>query len=303
MLNWTPETKIDFLGKSKIAMIASAILIVATFAYAWTRGAANFGVDFTGGQQITLAFSQKQDVDALRAAITGAGVEDPGLIQYQSSNVSDDAQANEVLALKVTTPEAGDAAIAALQTAFPDSHFTLREQNMVGPQVGKELQRSALLAVGIALLCMILYITIRFEFSFAVGAVLGLFHTVLLTLGIYLALQLQLTMTSIAAFLTVLGYAINDTIVVFDRIREARKLRNGQLNADICNQSINDMLARTALTSITTLISLAALLAFGRGDIFDFAVAMALGVVIGTYASIFIATPIMLAVRPRAKAA
>lgn len=303
MLNWIPETKIDFIGKSKIAMIASAILIVATFAYAWTRGAANFGVDFTGGQQITLAFSQKQDVDALRAAITGAGVEDPGLIQYQSSNVSDDAQANEVLALKVTTPEAGDAAIAALQTAFPDAHFTLREQNMVGPQVGKELQRSALLAVGIALLCMILYITIRFEFSFAVGAVLGLFHTVLLTLGIYLALQLQLTMTSIAAFLTVLGYAINDTIVVFDRIREARKLRNGQLNADICNQSINDMLARTALTSITTLISLAALLAFGRGDIFDFAVAMALGVVIGTYASIFIATPIMLAVRPRAKAA
>ncbi|MBQ9344578.1 MAG: protein translocase subunit SecD [Kiritimatiellae bacterium] len=301
MFQWIPETRVDFLGKSRYAMILSLLLLIGTFGFAWTRGAANFGVDFTGGQQITLTFAQKVDVDQLRAAITDAGVENPGLIQYQSANVGgiEGAAAHEILALKVTTSEAGDAAIQALQQAFPESAFALREQNMVGPQVGKELQRSALLAIGIALLCMILYITIRFEFSFAVGAVVGLFHTVLLTLGLYLALHLQLTMTSIAAFLTVLGYAINDTIVVFDRIREARKLHNGQLNRDICNKAINDMLARTALTSITTLISLAALLVFGRGDIFDFAVAMSLGVVIGTYASVFIATPIMLAVRPR----
>ena len=299
MMQWIPETRIDFLGKRRYAFILSAILLVATFAYAWSRGAANFGVDFTGGQQVMLTFGQKVDVDQLRGAITGAGVENPGLIQYQSANVSGDGAANEVLALKVSSAEAGDAAIAALQGAFPEAGFSLREQNMVGPQVGKELQKSAILAVGIALVCMILYITIRFEFSFAVGAVLGLFHTMLLTLGIYLALHLQLTMTSIAAFLTVLGYAINDTIVVFDRIREARKLHNGKLDAEICNQAINAMLARTALTSITTLISLAALLVFGRGDIFDFAVALALGVVIGTYASVFIATPIMLAVRPR----
>ena len=299
MMAWVPETKIDFLAKRGFAMCLSLVLIVGSFAYAWHRGSANFGVDFTGGQQISLSFQEKVDVDQIRSAITGAGVENPGLIQYQRANVSDEAAANEILALKVTTPEAGEAAIKALQDSFPEASFSLREQNMVGPQVGEELKNSALLAIGIALACMILYITIRFEFSFAIGAVVGLFHTVLLTLGLYLVLGRQLTMTSIAAFLTVLGYAINDTIVVFDRIREARKLHNGMMNADVCNKAINDMLARTALTSITTLISLAALLVFGGGDIFDFAVALSLGVVIGTYASIFIATPIMLFVRPR----
>lgn len=298
MMQLVPETKIDFMGGRKLAGLVSLVLIVASLGWMWHRGAGNFGVDFTGGQQLTLGFSQKADVDGLRKALDEAeGVKTAGLIQYQRSGAGDET-GNEVLALKVAEGE-GDAAIAALQAAFPESGFTLLEQNTVGPQVGKELQKSALLALGFALLMMVAYITIRFEFAFAVGAVAGLVHNVLLTLGLYAVFGRQLTMTSIAAFLTVVGYSVNDTIVVFDRIRETKKLRGGRLDAAVCNDSVNSMLARTLLTSVTTLISLAALMVFGGGEIFDFALAMAIGVVVGTYASVFIATPVMMAVRPR----
>jgi SecD/SecF fusion protein len=149
---------------------------------------------------------------------------------------------------------------------------------------------------------MIIYITIRFEFSFAIGAVVGLLHNVLITIGIYFLLGRQLTMTSIAALLTVLGYSVNDTIVVFDRIRETRKLRGGRLDAAVVNESINATVSRTLLTSLTTLLSVGMLMVFGGGAIFDFALAIFIGVIAGTYASAFIASPVMLAVRPKAAA-
>jgi SecD/SecF fusion protein len=292
MTQWVRETKIDFMGLRKFAAVASVLLLAGSAFVGWQRGAANFGVDFTGGQQLTLDFAQKADVDALRAALPrGAG------IQYQRSGVGE-AQ-NEVLAIKVANPEEGAAAQAALAEQFADNGFRLVQEDTVGPQVGKELQRSGLLAIGLSLVGMIVYITIRFEFSFAVGAVVGLLHNVLITVGIYCLLGRQLTMTSIAALLTVLGYSVNDTIVVFDRIRETRKLRGGRLDAAVVNESINATLARTLLTSLTTLLSVAMLMLFGGGAIFDFALAIFVGVIAGTYASAFIASPTMLAVRPK----
>ena len=182
---------------------------------------------------------------------------------------------------------------------FPEAGFSLKEQNSVGARVGQELQSKALWAVVWSLALMLVYIAIRFDFSFGVGAVVALIHNILVTIGLYVVCGRTFTMTSIAAFLTVLGYSINDTIVVFDRLRETAKLRGGKLDAEGCNLSINSMLARTILTSVTTLISLAALMVFGRGEIFDFAVALSIGVCVGTYASVFIATPVMLAVRPK----
>ena len=296
MTQWVKETKINFMGLRTAAAVLSIAILAGSAFVGWQRGAANFGVDFTGGQQLSLDFAKKADVDALRAALPrGAG------IQYQRSGVGE-AQ-NEVLAIKVAGPEEGALAQQALAEQFADNGFKLIQEDTVGPQVGKELQRGGLIALGLSLVGMIVYITIRFEFSFAIGAVVGLLHNVLITLGIYCLLGRQLTMTSIAALLTVVGYSVNDTIVVFDRIRETRKLRAGRLDAAVVNESINATLSRTLLTSLTTLLSVAMLMVFGGGAIFDFALAIFVGVVAGTYASAFIASPVMLAVRPKVAAA
>ena len=300
MTQWVKETKIDFMGLRKIAAVLSVVLLAAGAFVGWQRGQENFGVDFTGGQQLSLDFAQKADVDALRAAFAGAGIGDVG-IQYQRSGAGESQ--NEVLALKVATPEAGAAAQRILDGQFAAYGFKLIQEDTVGPQVGKELQRGGLIAIGLSLVGMIVYITIRFEFSFAIGAVVGLLHNVLITLAVFFLFRRQLSMTSIAALLTVIGYSVNDTIVVFDRIREMRKLRAGRLDAAVVNESVNATLSRTLLTSLTTLLSVAMLMVFGGGAIFDFALAIFVGVVAGTYASIFIASPIMLAVRPKVAAA
>ncbi len=297
MTQWIKETTIDFMGKRRLAAAVSILLLAGSLGYAGYRGMDNFGVDFTGGQQLTLDFAEKAGVDDLRGALTGAGIVNPA-IQYQRSGVGEEQ--NEVLVLRVSSAEDGDLARQVLNEQFGGSGFKLMQEDTVGPQVGKELQKSGLMALGLSLLGMIIYITIRFEFSFAIGAVVGLLHNVLLTVGIYSVFGRQLTMTSIAALLTVLGYSVNDTIVVFDRIRETRKLRGGRLDAGVVNESINSTLARTLLTSLTTLLSVSMLMIFGGGAIFDFALALFIGVIAGTYASAFIATPVMLAVRPRA---
>ena len=297
MTQWVKETKINFMGLRHVAAGLSLALLAVSLFVGIRNGRDNFGVDFTGGQQLTLEFGQKAEPDALRAALTGAGLRDPG-IQYQRSGAGEEQ--SEVLALKVAGPEEGALAQQVLAEKFAANGFQLVQEDTVGPQVGKELQRSGLIAIGLSLVGMIIYITIRFEFSFAIGAVVGLLHNVLITLGIYCLLGRQLTMTSIAALLTVLGYSVNDTIVVFDRIRETRKLRAGRLDAAVVNESINSTLSRTLLTSLTTLLSVVMLMVFGGGAIFDFALAIFIGVVAGTYASAFIAAPTMLAVRPKA---
>ena len=298
MTHWIKETKIDFMRLRGVAAALSIAVLAGTLGYAiFVRGADNFGVDFSGGQQLTFEFAkgEKVGVDEIRASLSDAGVANPN-IQYQRSGIGEDMK--EVLVLKVGNEDEGASAQEALQ-GFEASRFRLVQEDTVGPQVGRELQRSGLLAVGIALVGMILYITLRFEFSFAVGAVVGLLHNLLVTIGIFSLCGMQFSMTSIAAFLTVLGYSVNDTIVVFDRIRETRKLRNGRLDADIVNESVNATLSRTIQTSVTTLISVSALMIFGGGAIFDFALAIFVGVIAGTYSSTFIASPIMLAVRPR----
>ena len=296
MTQWVKESKINFMGKRWPAAVLSLVLLAASGFVAYQRGAANFGVDFTGGQQLTLEFTQKADVDALRAAFSAAGVRDCA-IQYQRSGTGDSQ--SEVLAVKIANAEEGQAVQETLAQQFADNGFHLLQEDTVGPQVGKELQRSGLIAIALSFVGMIIYITIRFEFSFAIGAVVGLIHNVLITIGVYCLFHRQFTTTTIAALLTVIGYSVNDTIVVFDRIREMRKLRSGRLDPAVVNESVNATLSRTLLTSLTTLLSVAMLMVFGGGSIFDFALAIFVGVVAGTYSSIFIASPVMLAVRPR----
>ena len=300
MTQWIKDTKVDFMGKRWAAAILSLAIVAVSLFVGIRRGAENFGVDFTGGQQLSLEFAQKANVDELRAAFGGAGVRDVS-IQYQRSGSGEEQ--SEVLAVRVATPEEGVAVQDVLAKQFAANGFKLLQEDTVGPQVGKELQRSGLIAIGLSLVGMIVYITIRFEFSFAIGAVVGLLHNLLITIGLYCVFHRQFTTTTIAALLTVLGYSVNDTIVVFDRIRETRKLRAGRLDPAVVNESVNATLSRTLLTSFTTLLSVVMLMVFGGGSIFDFALAMFIGVVAGTYSSIFIASPIMLAVRPKVAAA
>jgi preprotein translocase SecF subunit len=288
------------MGKRWPAAALSIALLAVSLVWGLKRGQDNFGVDFTGGQQLSMEFANKADVDALRTAFGGAGIRDVA-IQYQRSGAGE--LQSEVLAVKVATPEEGATAQKVMAEQFAGNGFKLLQEDTVGPQVGKELQRGGLVAIGLSLVGMIIYITIRFEFSFAIGAVVGLMHNLLLTLGLYSLLGRQLTTTSIAALLTVLGYSVNDTIVVFDRIREMRKLRGGRLDAAIVNESVNATLSRTLLTSFTTLLSVAMLMIFGGTSIFDFALALFIGVLAGTYSSIFIAAPVMLAVRAKTAAA
>jgi len=300
MTQWVKETKIDFMGKRKWAAVLSILLLAGSLGYTYTQGTANFGVDFTGGQQLTMDFENKASVDNLRLAFGEAGIQNVP-IQYQRLRGVDEE--NEVLVIKVATPEEGQIVRDVLASQFAEDQFNVVKEDTVGPQVGRELRNGGLLALGLSMVGMIVYITIRFEFSFAIGAVVGLLHNVLLTIGIYCLLGRQLTMTSIAALLTVLGYSVNDTIVVFDRIRETRKLRNGRLDAEVVNESINQTLSRTLLTSLTTLLSVGMLMLFGGGAIFDFALALFIGVLAGTYSSALIAAPVMLAVRPKKTAA
>jgi len=182
----------------------------------------------------------------------------------------------------------------ALNDSFPAAGFEVQQEDEVGPQVGAELKTRALWSIVFALLGIIIYISWRFELGFAIGAIVALAHDVLVTVGIYTLCGRQLSLPIVAALLTIVGYSVNDTIVVFDRIREDLRLVRDKSFKDICNLSINQTLSRTLLTSFTTLITVVMLLVFGGGAINDFALALFIGVLVGTYSSIFVATPVVL---------
>jgi len=291
MLSVIRETKIDFIGKRFIALCISAAILAGTWFVFMHKGDDNFGVDFTGGTALTFSFDEKKPVETVRAVLTETGIKE-SRIQYQREIAPDkDVAIAETLEVKVGYEE-GDAAQAAILSTFTDYKDIAKET--VGPQIGEELKRKGLLALALALIGIIIYISIRFEFAFAMGAIVALLHDVLITVGIYCLLGRQLSLPIIAALLAVVGYSVNDTIVVFDRIREDLKLVRGKSYREIANLSINQTLSRTLLTSFTTLLSVGMLLIFGGGAINDFALALFIGVLVGTYSSIYVATPVVL---------
>ena len=277
----------DFIGKRRIAAILSISLIVGSWALFITKGDANLGVDFTGGTVITFEFDQKQEIESVRNALADAGFGTAN-IAYQK-----DMLGKQFLEVKVgASGEEAEPALNAVKAL--DGNYRDVKNDSVGSQIGKELTRKGITAIIFALIGIIIYISIRFEFAFAVGAIIALAHDVLITVGIYCALGQELSMPIIAALLTIVGYSVNDTIVVFDRIREDLKLVKGQSYKEIANLSINQTLSRTLLTSVTTLLTVVMLLVFGGGAVQSFALALFIGIVVGTYSSIFVATPIVL---------
>ncbi len=278
----------DFIGKRKGAIIFSLVLILIGIVSLILHKGPNYGIDFLGGTSIELRFEKEIAIADVRAALSKIG--------FGNAEIKNFGAENEIL-IRVQEQEAGteisDAIKAKLSKSFPDNPYMVQLVEKVGPKIGAELRRAAVWAILIALFFILLYISWRFEFIFAVGAILALFHDVLITLGVFSVLRLEITLAIIAAFLTIVGYSLNDTIVVFDRIRENLKTLRRESYETIINTSINHSLSRTIITSLTTLIVVVILFIFGGEVIHNFAFALIVGVVIGTYSSIFIASPIV----------
>lgn len=284
------DTQIDFLGKRKFAFVFSGILLLAGLASLIVKAGPSYGIDFLGGTEVSVQFQQNHETGKLRSALRDAGFTNIEIKQFGSPRA---------FLIRVQEQQSGtevsDRIVQSLRQAAPDDAPDLLSVDSVGPKIGKELRESAVLAVLFALALILLYISVRFEFIFAVGAVIALFHDVLITLGIFSLLNLEISLAIVAAFLTLVGYSLNDTIVVFDRIRENMNLsrRDTEATEKTINLSINQTLSRTILTSGTTLIVVVVLFLFGGGVIHNFALCMLIGIAIGTYSSIFVAAPVV----------
>ena len=280
------NTRIDFLSVSRrrIALTISAILIVVSIASIATRGLA-FGIDFTGGVLLEVGYPQAADLDRIRGIVTDAGFSDAQVQQFGAET--------DVLLRLPPQPDADQNAIRReLQSTLEadEPQVQLRRVEFVGPQVGEELTEQGGLAMIFALLMIFAYVMFRFQWKFAAGSVAALAHDVILTVGFFSLLQLDFDLSVVAAVLAVIGYSLNDTVVAFDRIRENFVKLRGDSAEEAMNTSINEMLARTLTTSLTTMLVLVALFFLGGEAVGPFSIALIVGVIVGTYSSIYIAS-------------
>ncbi len=276
-------TKIDFMGKRKIALIFSSVLLLVAIGTLFVQKL-NFGIDFTGGTLIEVGYSEAVELQPVRNVLEESGF---GSAVVQHFGTAQDVLIRLAPQKGVKASELSSQVLAALRQV---GDVEMRRVEFVGPQVGEELTEDGGLAVLFALIAILIYVALRFEYRFAIGSVAALVHDVLITVGIFSLFQIEFDLTVLAAVLAVIGYSLNDTIVVFDRIRENfRKMRKGTA-IDVINQSLNQTLARTLMTSVTTLIVLLALFFLGGEVIHSFALALIIGVVVGTYSSIYVAT-------------
>jgi preprotein translocase subunit SecF len=283
-------TNFAFIGKMKIAFGISLALIVISIASIVWHGGLNYGIDFAGGTIVQIKFQQEPAPEKIRAAFKPIGLEGSIIQQYGENEVV-------VRIAESSTDSKGtsDKIQEALTAALGAGTFDIRRVEFVGPKVGKDLTKKALLAIFFSWVGMLVYIAFRFEFRYGVGGILALVHDTIITVGLLSLLDKEFDLTIVAALLTIIGYSINDTIVVFDRIRENVRKNIKQDLATVINTSINETLSRTILTALTVFIVLVALFFLGGAVIHDFAFALIVGIVIGTYSSIFIASSIVLA--------
>jgi preprotein translocase subunit SecF len=290
MSSKTQTVKIDFMSLRKPAVILSALLLLASVVSLATLKL-NVGIDFTGGSIIEVGYQQPVELEPIRGALESQGFPD-AIVQHFGS-------ASEVL-IRLVPDENKDKAelsseIIAILQDISDEQIDVRRVDFVGPQVGEELTEDGGLAVLYALIAILIYVAFRFEYRFSLGAVAALVHDVLITLGFFSIFQLDFDLSVLAAILAVIGYSLNDTIVVFDRVRENfRKIRK-QSSLEVVNISINQTISRTLMTSFTTLLVLLSLFFLGGEVIHAFALALIVGVVVGTYSSIYVATTSALA--------
>ncbi len=288
------DININFLEKRKIALAISAVMLVASLALIGFKGL-NLGIDFTGGTLVEVRFHQQVSIADIRRAIAPEG--------YEKAVIQEFGSPKEIL-IRVQNREdiessvISTAILDALTNAFGADQVEMRRVEFVGPQVGEELKTAGMMAVFYTLIGILIYVMVRFKLRFALGADAAILHDIIIVVGVFSLLGLEFSLSVVAALLTVLGYSLNDTIVVFDRIRENfeanKKKKNPLDEVTVCNQSINQTLARTLMTSVTTLLVVFSLYFLGGEVIHNFAFALLVGIAVGTYSSIFIATPIML---------
>ncbi len=278
------------MGMRKFAVALSAILILTAIASLATRGM-DLGIDFTGGTLIEVGYQQSVDLAKVRDALAAAGFQDATAQHFGTTR---EVLVNLAPRADMSNTELSDQAFNALKQAA-DGKVELRRVEFVGPQVGDELTEDGGLAMLYALIGILIYVALRFEYRFAAGSIIALVHDVLITIGIFSLFQIEFDLPVLAAVLAVIGYSLNDTIVVYDRIRENfRKMRKGT-PTEIVNASLNQTFSRTIMTSVTTLLVLGALFVLGGEIIHGFALALIIGVVVGTYSSIYVASAAVLA--------
>lgn len=284
------KTNFDFMGRSGIALVLSAVLMVVSIGSLATRGL-NFGLDFTGGTLIEVTFPAAADIEQVRSNLGEAGLDDAVVQTFGAA--SDIVVRIPPRSEDESTAEISTIVLAALQQGV-DGEVEMRRVEFVGPQVGEELTEQGILAIVYALIGIFLYVMFRFQWRFSVGAVIALVHDITIAMGIISLVHIQFDLTVVAALLAVIGYSLNDTIVLFDRIREnfPRMIKSDPVT--VVNTSVNQTLSRTLMTSLTTLLVLVALFVFGGEIIHAFAFTLIVGVIIGTYSSIYVASTSLL---------
>lgn len=287
-------TKFDFMGKAKLFFLFSGILILLSLGLIFTKGF-NFGIDFAGGTIVQVKFEKAPDLNEIRAAIEELKIGETIIQNFGT---------DEEILIRVVKNDKDLKSVAeniqtSLETSIKDNSFIVERVEQVGPQVGEELKKMAIYAVLYSLVGILIYVAFRFQLIFSIGAVLALFHDVIITLGFFSLLGKEVSISVVAAILTLVGYSLNDTIVVFDRIRE--NMREDKANAmslkEVMNMSINETLSRTTLTSFLTLLTVISLYIFGGEVINGFAFVLLIGIIVGTYSSIAIASALVYLIR------
>lgn len=287
------KTNINFIGRRKLGYIISATLILIGIVSLVFRGGPNYGVDFRGGISIRVQFKQPTDVGTVRNSIAQIGYANAEL---KKSALDQNGVIVEEFIIRVLTAaegNSGEQIVAHLKSEFGDENVERRSIDTVGPKIGGELRQAMIYAILLSMFFILIYVSWRFELKFAVGSIIPLFHDVFITLGIFALFNIEISLPVVAAFLTIVGYSLNDTIVVFDRVRENLKVLRREIYVNIVNQSINETLSRTIVTSFTTFVVVLTMYLFGGDVIHNFAFALLIGILIGTYSSIFVASPIL----------
>jgi preprotein translocase subunit SecF len=295
MIEILGKTNIDFMGKRKIAFIFSGIMVALGMLalVQIARGAANLGIDFAGGTAVQLKFDQPIRTDEARAALERNNLAGAEIQEFVSEN-------KLLIRVKTATTieeKVADRIVAIFAKEFPDRKLDVEASTEIGPTIGHKLQEDALIAIVISFVGIILYIALRFEFRFGVAAAIATFHDVLAVLGLFYVLDKEVTLLVVTALLTLAGYSLTDTVVVFDRIRENLRVRRRDGLEMVINNGVNQVLSRTIVTSLTVVLVLIPLTVAGGEVLHDFSLALLLGVIVGTYSSVFVAST-MLVVLP-----
>jgi preprotein translocase subunit SecF len=287
MLQILHKTNIDFMGWKNISFAVSAIMItLGLFALVQVgRGKANLGIDFVGGTTVQLSFKEKLPLDEARTALEKAG--------FAGASLQEFSEGNKVLIRLREHEGVAEKVVTLFKQAFPNRAFEVDSTTEIGPTIGKDLQKDALLAIIFSIIAIIIYIAVRFEFKFGVAAAVATVHDVCAVLAIFFILNKEINLLIVTALLTLAGYSLTDTVVVFDRIRENLKRAKREPLGTLVNNSINEVLSRTIITSLTVVLVLVPLVLFGGEVLHDFSLALLLGVIVGTYSSVFVASPLL----------